>query len=162
MEMNPSNDLREVMRRWVSGVAVLTASDGKSRHGMTVNSFTSVSIDPPRVTVTMANNTRSRRLVEDSGFFTINLLDEDQQALSDRFAGKIEDGNDRFHDLMTKPGENGCPILVEAHAYVECKVIHSFEMENSTLYIGAVQRAEKCKDQLPLVYFNRNYHRIIP
>lgn len=158
--MDGTIGLREVMRRWVTGVAVLTCGSQTMHHGMTVNSFSSVSIDPPCVAVTLANTARTKKLVDELGIFGINLLSEDQQEISDRFAGRIPEGSDRFHDLHIIYGENWLPLIQEAAAHLECKVIHVYELENSTLYVGAVTSSRKGEDKPPLVYFNRGYHRI--
>lgn len=158
--MFTKTDLRQVMRRWPSGVAVLTARDGDSIHGMTVGSFTSVSIDPPLVTVTMANRTRSKEIVDRSGFFAINVLAEAQQELSDVFAGRITEKADRFDNVKVTTGLNQVPLLVEAAAHVECRVVHKYAMDHSTLYVAEVLNTEKTRDKPPLVYFDRDYHRI--
>jgi len=153
-------DLKQVMRRWPSGVAVITSSYKRNVHGMTVNSFISVSVDPPMVTVTLANTTRTKDLVDRSGYFAINLLSEGQNDISDRFAGRIAEDEDRFNGLAVKAGMESLPLLDAAVAHLECRVVHRYEMENSTLYIGEVMRAAKAEDKLPLVYFNRDYRGI--
>jgi flavin reductase (DIM6/NTAB) family NADH-FMN oxidoreductase RutF len=160
--MNPEIGLRDVMRRWVTGVAVLTCGDWSVYHGMTVNSFTSISVDPPRVTVTLANSTRTKYLVDEAGFFAVNLLSADQQEISERFAGRLAEEGDRFQNLHIIYGENHLPMIEEAAAHLECMVIHTYPMENSTLYVGAVLSCRKGEDKPPLVYFNRSYHRIEP
>lgn len=158
--MFTKTDLRGVMQRWPSGVAILTARDGEHVYGMTVGSFTSVSIDPPLVTVTLANKTRSKGLVERSGAFAINLLTEDQQQLADVFAGRIQEHEDRFEGVEVTPGLNQVPLIARAAAHLECRVVHAYAMENSTLFVAEVLNAEKAQDAQPLVYFNRAYHRI--
>jgi flavin reductase (DIM6/NTAB) family NADH-FMN oxidoreductase RutF len=153
-------DLKQVMRRWPSGVAVITASYESKAHGMTVNSFTSVSVDPPMVTVTLANATRTKGLVDRSGYFAINLLSEGQNDISDRFAGRIAEDEDRFNGLSVKAGLASLPLLEVAAAHLECRVVYTYVMENSTLYIGEVLKAEKAQEKPPLVYFNRDYYRV--
>lgn len=154
-------DLRLVMRRWPSGVAILTAADSGKVHGMTVNSFTSVSVDPPMITVTLANDTRAKTMVEKSGFFAVNLLSENQRELSDIFAGRIADHEDRFEGTQVITGLHQLPLLREAAAHLECRVVHSYAMQHSTLYVAEVLNAQKKRDVPPLVYLNRGYHRII-
>lgn len=156
-----SVELRHIMRRWPTGVAVLTTGDQTRRHGMTVNSFASVSLDPPAVTVTLANSTRSRKLVDEIGYFGINLLDETQLEISERFAGKIAEPEDRYEGLEVSIGLSGVPLLKDAAAFIECKVINKIELLNSTLYVGEVLFGEKLAERMPLVYFNRDYHRIV-
>jgi len=155
-----SVDLREVMRRWVSGVAILTTGNVDAYHGMTVNSFTSVSIEPPMVTVTLNNTTRTKVLLDKTGTFAINLLSEDQRELSERFAGRVTEMEDCFQGLHLDFGEHGIPILSDTAAYIECRVVHTYVMRNSTLYVGEVLNARKAENLPPLVYFDRDYHRI--
>lgn len=158
--MFTKTDLRQVMRRWPSGVAILTTRDGDTIHGMTVGSFTSVSIDPPLVTVTIANKTRSRVFIDRSGCFAINLLAEGQEELSNVFAGRIPEQEDRFDGVELTLGLNQVPLLAQAAAHVECRVVHRYEMDHSTLYVAEVLSAEKAQDAPPLVYYDRDYHRI--
>jgi len=148
-------DLRQAMRRWPSGVAVVTSGDKNISHGMTVNSFVSISIEPPTVSVTMANNTRTKKLVEELGLFAVNLLAEDQEHMSEVFAGKVGEEGDRFEGLEITTGKTGVPLLMCANAWLECRVIHRYELPNSTLYIGEVVSALVNRQEMPLVYFNR-------
>lgn len=152
--------LKEVMRRWVSGVAILTTGSREVQHGMTVSSFTSVSVQPPLITVTMNNSTRTKQLVDETGYFAINLLSEGQQELADRFAGRTSEFDDRFQNLSLIYGECGVPLLLSAAAFLECRVVHQYPMPESTLYVGEVINAHKAENRPPLVYFNREYHRI--
>jgi len=103
------NDLRMVMRRWVSGVVIVTSAYEGQRHGMTVDSFNSVSIVPPLVTFTLNNNTRTHALVRQSGWVGITMLHAGQIDLSDRFAGRFGDG-DRFAGLDTFTMQSGVPF----------------------------------------------------
>jgi len=109
----------------------------------------------------MNNSTRTKYLVDETGFFAINLLSEGQQALADRFAGRVSDSEDRFHDLLVFYGECGAPMLTEAAAWLECKVVHKYAMPETTLYVGEVLNSRMVENQPPLVYFNRDYHKIV-
>lgn len=151
-------NLKAVMRRWASGVAILTSGSRLVRHGMTVSSFDSISVLPPLVTVTLSNSARSKHLVDESGNFAINLLSEDHHELSDRFAGRTSDSEDRFNGLDLFYTAYGIPLLAEAMAWLECKVVHQYAMPESTLYVGEVLNALKVEDRPPLIYFNRDYH----
>ena len=154
-------ELRDVMRRWASGVAILTSRSNDAQHGMTVSSFTSISVRPPLITVTLNSATRTKHLVDESGIFAINLLSEGQQALADRFAGRVSESEDRFHGLEVLYDANHIPMLAEAAAWLSCKVVHTYDMPESTLYVGEVLSARKTEDRPPLVYFNRDYHRTL-
>jgi flavin reductase (DIM6/NTAB) family NADH-FMN oxidoreductase RutF len=104
--------LRNCMRSWPTGVSIITSQFNTHRHGMTVNSFASVSLEPPIVLCTLAHATRTYSLVSQSGIAGITLLGEDQAALSDRFAGRIPEDGDRFAGLETFHLVTGAPLLV--------------------------------------------------
>ena len=88
--------LRLVMRQWTTGVAVVTSRFGSRVHGLTANSFNSVSLYPPLVTVTLEDRTRTRDLVERSGVFAVTILSAGQKQIMDLFAGKMGREADRF------------------------------------------------------------------
>lgn len=152
--------LRQSMRHWVAGVTVVSSQYDGLRHGMTVNSFTSVSLDPPLVTVTLANDTRTHALVEQAGWFGVSILSERQQELSDRFAGRVPDGGDRFAGVEVVERAGRVPLIAGALAGFECRVVHRFPMAHSTLFIGQVEDVWQGPEESPLVYWNRIYHRM--
>jgi flavin reductase (DIM6/NTAB) family NADH-FMN oxidoreductase RutF len=159
MEFNPSEGLRQVMRQWSSGVAVVSAfADGKT-HGMTVNSLVSISMEPPIVAVTLANSTKTHELVTLSQKFSISILSENQQLVSDIFAGKIMDHQNRFEGLDTFSMSNGAPLLTDGIGWLECKVIYAYSMPNATMFLGEVF-STKVGGGNPLVYQNRTYRKI--
>lgn len=155
----PGEMLRQAMRRWVAGVTVVTARHDARRYGMTVNSFSSVSLDPPVVTVTLANTTHTRALVEASGRFGVNILREEQQEISDIFAGRVPEHGDRFAGLDWFTLVSEVPFLSGCLAALDCRVIHHYAMPNSTLYVGQVEAVQLGEEGRGLVYFNRAYHR---
>ena len=152
--------LRQSMRHWVAGVTVVSSQYDGLRHGMTVNSFTSVSLDPPLVTVTLANDTRTHALVEQAGWFGVSILSERQQELSDRFAGRVPEEGDRFAGVEVVERAGQAPLIAGALAGLECRVVHSFPMAHSTLFIGQVEDVWHGPEEQPLVYWNRKYHRM--
>ena len=156
----PGEQLRQAMRRWVTGVSIVTSQDGEHRHGMTVNSFVSISIDPPLVAVTLAVNTRTHSLVRSSRHFGVSVLDYDQAGLSDIFAGRIPDGGDRFAGIETYTLIGMSPLIAGGLAGLECKVVHEYSMPNSTMFVGEVLAATRREDGAPLVYVDRGYHSL--
>ena len=152
--------LRQSMRHWTTGVAIVTSRYAGIQHGMTVNSFTSVSLDPPLVTVTLAHQTRTRHLVQQSYRFGVTILASGQQAIADRFSGRGSEDSDRFAGLELFELAGGVPLLKIGLAFVDCQVIHQHELENSTLFIGQVLAAEVGLPDDPLVYYQRSYHRL--
>jgi flavin reductase (DIM6/NTAB) family NADH-FMN oxidoreductase RutF len=157
--MSP-DELRQVMRHWTTGVAVVTSSHADAVHGMTVNSFTSVSLVPPLVAVTLDNKTRTLKMVRESGLFGITILSETQAEISARFAGKIGEKGDRFAGVETFILENPSPLIAGGCAYLNCSLVFSHPMPNSTLLLGQVVAAKTDENFRPLVYLNRGYHEI--
>lgn len=160
-----SEDLRQAMRRWATGVTVVTAAHNGILHGMTVNSFTSVSLEPPLLLVSLERTTRTRQLVLDSAHFAVNVLSESQMEISDRFAGRIPDLEDRLSGLEYSIMESGAPLLAGTLASFDCRVSAVIEMATHTLVIGqviAVQAPDlQPEGGQPLLYFNRDYHRLL-
>ncbi|HEX2981091.1 MAG TPA: flavin reductase family protein [Anaerolineaceae bacterium] len=159
--MELSENVRRVMRRWATGVSVVTSRHGDLRHGMTVNSFTSISLDPPLVSVTLANDTRTFGLVTHSGVLGITFLREDQQEISDRFAGRMAEDEDRFAGLETFILLTGAPLLAGSLAYLDCRVVFTYPMPTSTLLIAEVVATRLSTGTRPLIYYNRSYPRLV-
>jgi flavin reductase (DIM6/NTAB) family NADH-FMN oxidoreductase RutF len=155
--------LRNVLRRWVAGVTVVTSKHRDYQHGMTVNSFASLSLNPPLVSITLAQSSRTYGIVVQSGYFGVNILGEKQESISERFAGKgsVIDGGDRFADLETFVMVSGVPFLKAALANLDCHVVHTYNAPNSTLFVGEVLAARFSEVDFPLAYFNRTYHRLM-
>lgn len=152
--------LRSAMRQWATGVAIVTATHNGISHGMTVSSFTSVSLTPPQVLISLAQNTRTHALVRESKFFGVSLLAQGQQDISDRFAGRMPDDQDRLAGLETFTLETGVPLLKGGLAHFDCRVIATFTSGTHSIFIGAVLTAQGRPDADPLLYYNRDYRRI--
>jgi flavin reductase (DIM6/NTAB) family NADH-FMN oxidoreductase RutF len=155
-----SDSLREVMRGWPTGVAVVTSSFNGQTHGMTVNSLTSVSLEPPVVTVSLANQSRTWKLVSASKIFAVTLLDATQQNIADIFSGKVSEDEDRFAGLETMTLVSGAPLLRSGRAHLDCVVLQSIELPKSTIFIGEVRTAQGDLNRPPLVYLNRGYRKV--
>lgn len=152
--------LREAMRQWATGVVIVTATHHGVTHGMTVSSFTSVSLTPPQVLISLAQNTRTHSLVRDSRRFGVSILGAGQAEISDRFAGRIPDEHDRLEGLKTLSLVSGTPMLADSIAQFDCRVIATFTSGTHTLFIGAVLAAQSREDAKPLLYYNRGYHTL--
>lgn len=152
--------LRHAMRHWTTGVTVVTSCYETLRQGMTVNSFTSISLEPPLVTVTLAAGTRTQNMVEQSGVFGVTILSEGQADLSDRFAGRTPGDEDRFDGLETFELVSGVPLLQDGLVSLDCRVVHRYPTVDSILYIAEVVAIRHTSEGRPLVYHNRLYHKL--
>lgn len=164
----PGEALRQAMRRWATGVAVVTSRYEETQHGMTVNSFGSISLDPPLVTVTMNNNTRTFQLVKQSGIFAVTVLSHNQQHIAEVFAGRALDPQghevaDRFAGLDIFTMQTGAPLFTGGLAFVDCRLVFEYPMPLATLMIGEVVEARPHSQNTveesldPLIYLNRSF-----
>src|SRR5512145_733943 len=117
-----SDLLRQAMRFWATGVTIVTAAHEGIQHGMTVSSFTSVSLTPPQVLVSLAMNARTHDLITRSRHFGLTILDVSQQEVCDRFAGRVPDDMDRLNGLETFTLVSGAPLLKQGLAHLDCHV----------------------------------------
>jgi flavin reductase (DIM6/NTAB) family NADH-FMN oxidoreductase RutF len=153
--------LRKGMRQWASGVTVVTSFAGSERHGMTVSSFTSISLQPPLVLVSIEQGRRTHEMIKTSGLFGVTILCVEQRMVSDRFAGRLMDDVDRFDGLNTYTLKSGVSFISGGLAGLDCKVISSVDSGDHTLFIGDVVEIFIDSGHRPLLYFNRNYHQVV-
>jgi flavin reductase (DIM6/NTAB) family NADH-FMN oxidoreductase RutF len=161
---------RGVLGRFVTGVTVVTALDearddgnGPQPWGTTVNSFTSVSLEPPLVLVSIGHERSIHPLIERTRRFAVNVLGEGSEAISDCFAGAPSAlPREAFCNADYRLGEQcGLPILGGAVAWVGCAVERVIEAGDHTLYIGRVVEAGVADDAgWPLLYYRRHYLNI--
>jgi flavin reductase (DIM6/NTAB) family NADH-FMN oxidoreductase RutF len=159
MAVNPDN-LRLAMRRWATGVTVVTSSFQGYRHGMTVNSFTSISLDPALVLVSIERKTRTYKLIEQAEVFGVTILSAGQQEISDCFAGRHTETEDRFSNLETFTLETGVPFIKGGTAFFDCKVMTTLGAGDHTVFVGEVIATGYDDTVDPLLYFDRNYRRL--
>jgi len=154
-------NLRKMRGLFASGVtAVTTTLDGRLR-GVTVSAFTSVSLDPPLVLIALANETTLRNMLAESGIFAVNLLSDDQEFLSERFAARAPLVNEEFEGVPYFVTATGAPILEQSLAWYDCRVEATHPGGDHTLFVGRVEAIGfGDKDRQPLVYYANRYHRL--
>ena len=155
-----SETLRRALRAWTTGVAVITSIHEGQQYGMTINSFNSVSLEPPVISVTLRQLTHTHDLVVKSGMFALTVLASGQKDLSDLFAGKLPNIANRFDGLKTEKLLSDAPILEHGMAYFNCRVMNSIPIGENTLFIAEVIAARGEGEGEPLVYHNREYWKL--
>jgi flavin reductase (DIM6/NTAB) family NADH-FMN oxidoreductase RutF len=150
-------NLKEVMRRWASGVAVVTSICGSARAGTTISSLASLSLDPPLILINLASENPTQTMIQEAGFFGITLLGNDQKTISDLFAGYNKAIKDRFEGLKTFNLKSGVPLIEGGIAYLDCRLYHCYKMPKSRVLVGEVIAGQVGEAELPLVFLNRNY-----
>lgn len=156
MTLDPEQ-LRHAMRAWTTGVAIVTATHNGKQYGMTVNSFTSISLEPPMISVALKRLTHTHELVEASGEFSVTILSAYQKELSDRFAGKQPEIKDRFEEVTTETLTITAPLIKGGMAYFNCRVVNSMPVGENTLFVAEVIAARGEGEGNPLIYHNRVY-----
>ena len=148
-------DFRAALGQFATGVTVITtrAPDGR-KVGMTANSFTSVSMEPPLVLWCPSKRAHSLADFEESTHFAINVLASDQHVLSRQFATPSED---KFAGVEVVEGIAGVPVLKGAAATFQCRTVARHEAGDHVIYIGEVEQYESAGGA-PLVFHNGKYH----
>lgn len=155
-----SEILRSAMRAWSAGVTVVTAVHEGNKHGMTVNSFTSISLEPAIITISLQTSTRTQELVSRSRAFGLTMLSVEQIKISDLFAGRMPEIEDRFADLQTETLVTGAPLIVGGLAWLDCCVVETYDAGLNILYIAEVLAAYSTGEGQPLMYHNRKYWKL--
>jgi flavin reductase (DIM6/NTAB) family NADH-FMN oxidoreductase RutF len=161
--MQPRPDaFRLVMGHFATGVSVVTTFDGERPAGITVNAFSSVSLDPALVLVALDRRRFITPMVERFGRYAVSVLGADQQALSDCFAhAPVSPGREAFCGASWHPGPTGLPLIDGSIATLECTVVQTFSAGDHDLFIGRVDSLEQHRDGVaPLLYFRRRYLRV--
>lgn len=153
---------RDALAAWASGICLVTAAVGEERAGLTVSSFCSVSLKPPTVLASIERQGQTRQLILRSQAFAVNILHAEQRALAERFAGLRGEG-DRFRAAVWYAGEQtGAPMLQDALAALECRVLQQHEVGEHTVWIGQVLAAKlRHGSAAPLAYHQRQWGRFV-
>ena len=147
---------RQVLGRFATGVTVVTGVVGGDPVGLAVNSFTSVSLEPALVAFCVAKASRTWPRLRATGSFCVNILAEDQEALSRAFAGRPPD---RFRGVGWRPGPSGTPILTDVLAWVECAVEAEYDAGDHVIVVGRVRDLDVGHEGRPLVFYRGGYGR---
>lgn len=155
-----SEEFRDALRHFPSGVTIVTIKSGEQIHGLTVSAFASVSPDPPLIAIIIDHRHRAHALLEQEGTaFAVNILRQEQIHLSDRFAW-VKDEH-RFLEGSWTTAVTGAPVLADASAWLDCTIQSRHAAGTHTVYIGEVQASHvPTPDEPPLVYWNRGYRQL--
>ena len=154
-----TGDLRNVLGRYPTGVTVITTQGVSEPYGMTANSFTGVSFDPPLVLVCAMLQELGAAIISANGHFAVNVLTAEQEAISRFFASrKRPRGPDAFAEIAHRRLVTGAPIIDGAAAYLDCSLVAEYEAGDHMILIGEVLAlgAEPSAPS-PLVYFAGGY-----
>jgi flavin reductase (DIM6/NTAB) family NADH-FMN oxidoreductase RutF len=151
------DDFRAALGRFVSGVTVITtlSEDGQPA-GLTVSAFASLSLEPCLVLACIDKRASLHESLYEGKHFAVNILAEDQEHVSRRFASKEQD---RFNGTGYSEGANGAPLLDGALAYIECRVVHVYPGGDHTIIVGEVETV-RIAEHKPLAYYRGGYSQL--
>ena len=152
-----TREYRHALGRFATGITVVTARDAAGRPvGLTVNSFNSVSLDPPLIVWSLAQHSPTRTTFEHCSHFAVNVLAHDQEWLSRQFAARVAD---RFAGVDFVDGAGGAPLLQGCCAWFECHNQAQYPGGDHVVFLGRVERYAR-RELPPLVYHGGSYHRL--
>ena len=147
---------RQIMGRFATGVTVVTTRYGDQISGMTANAVMSLSLDPPLIVVSVDCKSNMHGHLTQGQCYAINVLKHDQEDLSRRFA---KPGPKDFSDLKLTVAETGAPILADALAYVDCRVVEVASAGDHDMFIGEPVAGETYNGQ-PLLFYSGQYAQL--
>jgi flavin reductase (DIM6/NTAB) family NADH-FMN oxidoreductase RutF len=146
--------LRQALGRFATGVTVITTRTADAKYeGLTANSFSAVSLDPPLVLWSLRLTAPSLDSFRQSGHFAVNVLSSAQSAVSRHFATPR---HDKFAAIEFASGIGGCPTLQESLAIFECRTESTIEGGDHIIFIGRVIRAQYREGE-PLIFAHGRY-----
>ena len=152
-----AQELRRVMGTFCTGVTIITTRDDAGRpFGLTANAVTSLSLNPPLVLICVDRKAESHAHFFTSKVFVVNVLSEEQEAVSRRFAVS---GGEKFTEVPCRPGNLGALILEGTLAHLECRIVETHEGGDHVIHIGAVEHGE-VRGGRPLLFFQGKYARL--
>jgi flavin reductase (DIM6/NTAB) family NADH-FMN oxidoreductase RutF len=158
-----ATDFRHALGHFATGVTVITAPRAPGQaYGMTANSFTSVSLDPFLTLVCVDQRSHLLPLLKQTRFFGVNVLMEQQQAVSVYFA-QSEQGSEAEAKLGIRYRwtQQGIPLLEDTIAQIVCRVVASYIAGDHTIFLGEVQSADLFPGE-PLLFFRSHYRQLAP
>lgn len=148
--------LRAAFGNFATGVTVITAEQNGNPVGMTVNSFSSVSLTPPLISWCVGDQATLFAFFQHTDFFAVNVLSQQQQPLSNLFAS----GEDDCFDTVTwRKGKHNLPLLDGCIANFQCQVEHRYAGGDHTILVGRVL-AYACTTAEPLIFFGGKYREL--
>ncbi len=154
------NEFKSALSHFASGVTIIGYSEEQEMGGLTVTGFSSLSLNPPLVLITINKTASSNEKIIKTNAFSVNILSSEQETISNQFASK--DSNK--HELILNSGysvkETGSPILKNCVANLDCKVENIYDGGDHSIIIGRVLSTFTDATKRPLLYFDRSYYKI--
>jgi len=156
-----AGELRSIFGMFATGVTVITATADAGVHGMTANSFTSVSLRPPLVLVCVLRSGTMHQAILDGKAFGISVLSSRQRPLAQYFAGRRPQNDQEFDLVDWRPGAcTGVPIIGDALAWMECRLDSVYDGGDHSIFLGAVLDLGRSAAADALLFFGGEYRQL--
>ena len=155
---SPDREFRDVVGAFATGVCVVTSEHHGHPAGMTLNSFTSVSLDPPLVSFCAAHSSKTWPHIKAAGHFCVNLLGENQEELCRLFAVS---GADKFAEIGYKKAATGAPVIDDVLGFLDCIIEAEHEAGDHVIVVGRVHDLDVAHEGHPLLFFRGGYGRFV-
>ena len=147
---------RQIMGRFATGVTVVTTRCGEELLGMTANAVMSLSLDPPLVVVAIDRKSHMCEGLAEGGCFAMNILRAEHEDISNRFA---RPGPKDFSGLRVTTAETGAPILEDALAYLDCRLVDTLAGGDHDIFLGEPLQGRIGEGE-PLIFYKGGYARL--
>jgi flavin reductase (DIM6/NTAB) family NADH-FMN oxidoreductase RutF len=155
--------LRAMMARFATGVTVVAARHGPLLAGMTANAIASISVDPPLMMASINHKSETHAAIKGSHSFAVSVLADAQRELADCFAQPTTAAKlQRFCDAPWHDAETGSPIVDDAMAFFDCRLVAQHPGGDHTIFVGEIVAAGFSEGAEPLIWFGSRYRRLAP
>jgi flavin reductase (DIM6/NTAB) family NADH-FMN oxidoreductase RutF len=152
----PGDELRALFREVPSPVGVVTVEVAGESAGLTVDSFVSLSAEPPLVGIALGHHAALHELLREAGAFALSILASDQERLAQHFARGVPPIA-HWTGIETTRGQLGAPLIADAMGWIECRLAFEYEIGDHTLFVGEATRVERGPGREALVHLRRAY-----
>jgi len=159
MGMTPEA-FRRVMSKFATGVTIVTVRNNQEIHGLTVNAFTSVSLEPPLVLICIKKNGQSHEHLSAADGFVVNILSAGQEELAMRFANSALSSEERFAGVRYRPNAAGIPVLEGVLGHLGCRISERFDGGDHTIFLGKVEETGVNDGLRPLLFYESGFHTL--
>lgn len=147
-------EFKNCLGKFATGITIVTSIFEGKPYGITVNSFNSVSLNPPLILFSLKKNSFGNRVIRETRKCIVNILSKEQKYLVTKFAGK--DKVD-WHNLNYEEGTNQCPILTGCLCAIECSVEITYGGGDHDIFLCKVMFNSRIDNKSPLIYFDRKF-----
>jgi flavin reductase (DIM6/NTAB) family NADH-FMN oxidoreductase RutF len=152
-----ARDYRHALGQYPTGITVITARGPDGRKiGLTANSFTSVSLDPPLISWCPSKKASDLLELENAAYFAVNVLAADQHHLSSQFATPAQEAQDKFEGVAITEGIGGLPLIEGAVAHFQCHTVRWVDAGDHAIVLGEVEQYDIDGGE-PLVFHSGRY-----